>query len=289
MGLEINRAISVGALQPNTRVNQNRYNMVFGTSLTADTFQSSSVKSLATEYYIQKAVNSNPKIRAIVKDFNPKLNLNIDELNELQRGHASDTQKYINGIADNLPFSLRSKVDIKAIDDAAYLHDVGKVLIPPEVLNKPARLNEQETKIMHTHSELSYEILKNSSLDKKTLELIRNHHQNAKKTGYPWVGKDFNADLNLQILSTADKFSALTEQRTYKEPMSNKKALTIIYQDVKDGKLHPFVFKALVNYVETNSLRSSEPNKITPMTIATTEANITAPAEISLAMPTRRE
>ena len=71
--------------------------------------------------------------------------------------------------------------------------------------------------------------------------------------------------------------------------MPDKKALTIIYQDVKEGKLHPFVFKALVNYAETNSLRRAEPNKITPMTIATTDANITAPADMSLAMPTRRE
>ena len=251
MGLEINRAFSVGALQPNNRVDRNRYNIGFGTGLNADTFQSTSVKSLATEQYIRKAVNSNPKIRAIVKDFNPDLNLNIEELNDLQQNHATDTQSIINGIADNLPFALRNRVDIKAIDDAAYLHDVGKVLIPPEILNKPAKLDEKETKIMHTHSELSDEILKNSNLNEKTLNLIRNHHQNAKKTGYPWVGKDFNADLNLQILSAADKYSALTESRTYKAPMSPKQALTIIYQDVKDEKLHPFVFKALVNYAKS--------------------------------------
>ena len=248
MGLEINRAFSVGALQPNTRVDRNRHNAYFGTELNADTFQSTSVKYYVTEPSIRKAIGANPKIHAIVKDFNPEMKLNIEELNDLLKNHASDTQEIINGIADNLPFSLRNKVDIKAIDDAAYLHDVGKVLIPPEVLNKPARLDDRETKIMHTHSELSYEILKNSNLNEKTLQLICNHHQNAKKTGYPWVGKDFNADLNLQILSTADKYSALTEKRIYKEPMSPKQALTIIYQDVKEGKLHPFVFKALVNF-----------------------------------------
>lgn len=252
MGLEINRAFSVGALQPNIRVDRNHSGVYLGNGLSADTFQSSSVKSYATEYSIRKAINSNPRIRAIVKDFNPEMNLNIEELNQLLQNHASDTQNIINGIADNLPFSLRNKVDIKAIDDAAYLHDLGKVLIPPEVLNKPAKLDEREIKIMHTHSELSYEILKNSNLSEKTLKLIRNHHQNAKKTGYPWVGKDFNADLNLQILSAADKYSALTEKRIYKEPLSPKQALTIIYQDVKEGKLHPFVFKALVNFANSS-------------------------------------
>ena len=126
-------------------------------------------------------------------------------------------------------------------------------LIPSEILNKPAKLDEREQKIMQTHSEVSYELLKNSGLNNKTLSLIRNHHQNAKHTGYPWVNKDFNADINLQILSIADKYSALTENRIYKAPLTPKEALTIIYQDVKEGKLHPIVFKALVNYVKTTT------------------------------------
>ena len=130
------------------------------------------------------------------------------------------------------------------------------VLIPKEILDKPAKLTPEETKIMHTHSELSYELLKTTDLDEKTLKLIRNHHQNAKKTGYPWVGKDFNADLNLQIVSIADKYSALTEPRPYKKSITPKQALTIIYQDVKDEKLHPFVFKALVNYAKQNETKT---------------------------------
>jgi HD-GYP domain-containing protein (c-di-GMP phosphodiesterase class II) len=48
--------------------------------------------------------------------------------------------------------------------------------------------------------------------------------------------------------STADKYSALIEKRSYKEALNPKEALTIIYQDVKEGKLHPFVFRALVDY-----------------------------------------
>ena len=106
---------------------------------------------------------------------------------------------------------------------------------------------------MQTHSEVSYELLKNSGLNNKTLSLIRHHHQNAKHTGYPWVNKDFNADINLQILSIADKYSALTENRIYKAPLTPKEALTIIYKDVKEGKLHPIVFKALVNYAKTTT------------------------------------
>ena len=248
MGLEINRPLSVGAIKPKYYYQPKYIN--FGNQF-ADTFESTSLNRYTTETAIRKMIANNPKIIKIVKNFNPELNLNMTELNELLQGHAADTLNITSAIAENLPFTLQNKVDIKAVQDAAYLHDLGKVLIPKEVLNKPEKLNDAETKIMHTHSELSYELLKNSGLNEKTLKLIRNHHQNAKHTGYPWVGNDFNADLNLQILSIADKYSALTEKRAYKNSMTPKEALTIIYHDVKDGKLHPFVFKALVNYVQS--------------------------------------
>jgi len=246
--MEINRIFSVGGISPKY-LYQPKYTS-FG-NMPADKFENRTNTRYTTEPAIRKMIESNPKVKNIVKDFNPELNLNMRELEELMRGHAVDTQNIAKGMIENLPFALQNKVDVKNIEEAAYLHDLGKVLIPPEVLNKPGKLDESETKIMHTHSELSYELLKNSDLNDKTLKLIRNHHQNAKRTGYPWVGNDFNADLNLQILSTADKYSALTEKRTYKEPMGSKEALTIIYQDVKDGKLHPLVFKALVNYAQS--------------------------------------
>ena len=253
MGLEISRPISVGGINPNIYINRN-YRTGFGQSLNADTFERQSIERYTSETAIKRMINSNPQIQKIAKNFNPQMQLNLTELKELLNNHASDTQKIAKGIAENLPFSLRNKVDLKAIDDAAYLHDIGKVLIPENILNKAGKLDDNEIKIMHTHSELGYELLKTTDISPITLNLVRNHHQNAKKTGYPWVGNDFNADLNLQILSASDKYSALTENRVYKEALTPKQALTIIYQDVKEGKLHPFIFKALVNHVNSSQL-----------------------------------
>ena len=251
--MKINRTLGVGVITPN--IYPGRY-VSFGQS---DTVEISSINRYTTEKKKKKMVENNPKVKNIVKNFNPQLKLNMKELNELLEHHASDTREISKGIINNLPFSLKNKVDKKALEDAAYLHDIGKVLIPPKILNKPGKLDEKETKIMHTHSELSYEILKNSGINEKTLKLIRNHHQNTKRTGYPWVGNDFNADLNLQILSVADKFSALTEKRPYKNPLTTQQAMTIIYSDVKEGKLHPIVFKALVNYVNNLAISKSQP------------------------------
>lgn len=240
MGLEINRPLYVGGITSN--INTVRYRGLAA----PDTFEITSNKRYTTEPAVKKMIDR--KVINIVKCFNPQLKLNMKGLENLLENHCANTEITANGIIENLPFSLRIKVDKKAVDDACYLHDLGKVLIPENILNKPDKLNEAETEIMHKHSELSYELLKNTDIDKKTLKLIRNHHQNIKKTGYPRVGNDFNADLNLQILSTADKYSALTEKRPYKDAMSPKQALTVIYQDVKEGKLHPFIFKALADY-----------------------------------------
>lgn len=258
MVIEFSRPRSVGGINANLGIIYPKFNVRFNGNLPSDRFESESVNKYTSEFYLNKAIQNNPKISRILSDVNVPVKLNMEELNHILKTHATDTQKTALGIINNLPFSLKNQVDTKAVSDAAYLHDVGKSLIPSEILNKNGKLDERETEIMHKHSELGYELLKDTNIDRKTLRLIRNHHQNAKKSGYPFVDKNFNADLNLQIVSMADKFSALIEKRPYKEPMEAKKALTIIYKDVKEGKLHPFVFKALVNFAKQEEL-SLEP------------------------------
>ena len=101
---------------------------------------------------------------------------------------------------------------------------------------------------MHRHSELGYELLKNTDIDTRTLHLVKYHHQNTNRTGYPDAPKDFFADINQQIVTAADKYSALLETRVYKNSMTKQQALGIMYKDVTNGTLHPFVFKALSDY-----------------------------------------
>lgn len=234
-------------------INYQKTNVSFNGELTSDRFESNSTNRYTSEFYLRKAIQTNPKIQSTLNEVGVPVKLHMQQLNNLLNNHASDTKRIAEGIADNLPFSLKSKINLKAVSDGAYLHDLGKALIPEEILNKNGKLNAFETEIMHRHAILGYELLKNSDIDRTTLNIIKNHHQNAKKTGYPFADKNFNADLNLQIVSIADKYSALTEKRAYKKAMDDKTALTIIYKDVKDGKIHPFVFKALVNYVNKTS------------------------------------
>ena len=221
-----------------------------------DTFESASPSRYTSEFMITKLVKSNQKINKILRSSGIPYKLNVDGLKCILDNHCTDTREIAEGIVNNLPFSLKNKADLQAIKEAAYLHDIGKVFIPEEILNKNGRLVGNEIDIMHKHSELGYELLKNSGLSPKTLHLIRNHHQNVKKNGYPAVGKNFFADLDLQILSIADKYSALTEARPYKPALGRVQALAIIYRDVREGKLNPIVYNALAAYTMKSELNT---------------------------------
>lgn len=256
MGMDL-RPLGVGGIKPNIGVAP-KYGVNFGSSDYQDTVSFTTPERFLNETAIKKLVTSNPKLQKMVKEINPEIKLNLEELKELAEKHASDTQNIAKGIIDNLSPALKNKVNTKAVNDAAKLHDIGKVFIPLEILNKPSKLTDKEMQIMHKHSELGYELLKNSDIDTQTLHLVRYHHQNALKNGYPKADSSFSADINQQVLSVADKYSALLEKRPYKTEMSPKQALNIIYKDMQEGKISPFVFKALVEYAKT-----TEPQKIT--------------------------
>lgn len=254
-GLDAIKHFGTNGLYSTQRINNNPY-MNFGqANLERDTFEynSKSLGRYSNEATLRQMIKRNPRVREILRQNGMSAELNMENLRALLAGHAKDTQKIAKGITEHLPVALKYGVNEKSLSDACYLHDLGKALIPDEILNKPAKLNPEEEKIMHTHSELSYELLKYTDMDTETLNLIKYHHQNPLGSGYPQANPDFNADINLQILSAADKFSALTEKRPYKESLPIEKALGIMYKDVKDGKMHPFVFKALVAHVRAQN------------------------------------
>jgi len=211
---------------------------------------------------VSEMIQVNSEITRILNELKIPLKINMNVLHDLVKNHLPKTKKAAIGIANNLPDEFRSEVDFRALQKASVLHDYGKVLIPEKIVNKQGKLTEKEREIMQKHSVLGYEMLKNTDLDEGTLHLIKNHHQNAQKTGYPAVGSDFIADINLQILSAADVYSALREKRSYKTEMTKNQALAMIHTDVKEGKMHPHVFKALVDYAnQEENLTKIEPKR----------------------------
>lgn len=218
----------------------------FGQNSIKDSFQNNSVTKFFEESEIRNMISENPQIKKILKENDIPVHLNMKELEELRDGHCKDTQDIAMNIVKYLPPALKQNVNIKDLKEGALLHDFGKVLIPPEVLNKKGSLTAEEHKIMDLHSELGYQLLKNSGVNDEVLTLVRHHHN-------AYNNKGFVPDINLQIINLADKYSALTEKRVYKEKFTPEKALTIIRSDVNSGEIHPFLFNALVKSVHDNT------------------------------------
>ena len=247
MGIEVNNSnqYRIG-LNPNLKLNNYRKNFYFGNSNIGDSFQNNSPVALFNEHEIKKMVCENPEVIDILKDNKIPLRLNMKEIMELKNGHCQQTQDYCVGIAKNLMPALRQQVNIADLKDAALLHDFGKVLIPEKILNKNNILTEEEHKIMDLHSELGYQLLKKSGLNENVLNMIRYHHN---------VNGSYTPDINLQILNLADKYSALTENRVYREKFSPNQALTILYKDVQNGNIDPMLYYALVKAIHQNNPR----------------------------------
>ena len=140
---------------------------------------------------------------------------------------------------------MKHDINLQDIQEAAMLHDFGKVLIPKEILNKKEALTPEEKNIIELHSEFGYELLKQMGVRKKVLNLIKYHHQKPDKSGYPQVDNEFEYDFNTQILKAADMYTALTEKRIYHKPFNKEEALEIIYKEVENGTISQEVFDAL--------------------------------------------
>lgn len=243
MGIEFNpwRVFS----NPVSPVQVNNYSTPFGNKINNDSFQNNSVERLFNEKNILVTIAQNRELQDIIIKNKLPVSLNMKELMELKQGHCRDCADICGKIYKVLPPALKSQVNIKDLKDAAMLHDFGKVLIPSEILNKNGKLSDEEYKIMHLHSELGYQLLINSGINKDVLSLIRNHHDNIENS-------NFVPDINLQILNIADKYSALTENRVYKKPMTPQQALGIIFDEVKNGNVHPMLYYSLVQAVRQN-------------------------------------
>ena len=124
-----------------------------------------------------------------------------------------------------------TEADIALIITASSLHDIGKVSIPEEILNKPGRLTDEEFKIMKSHSEIGASMIRDMDFpqDKPLVriawEICRWHHERWDGRGYPDGLKGKEIPISAQIVSIADVYDALTSVRCYKNAYDHDTAI----------------------------------------------------------------
>ena len=143
-----------------------------------------------------------------------------------------------------------SEEDIALIKTASSLHDIGKITIPEEILNKPGKLTKEELEIMKTHSAAGAQILEqmkygqDKPLYRYALEICRWHHERWDGHGYPDGLMGEEIPISAQIVAIADVYDALTSERCYKKAYDHTTAINMILNG-ECGAFNPLLLECL--------------------------------------------
>lgn len=147
-------------------------------------------------------------------------------------GHELRVTQLALAIARELEYDANSLANLEI---AGKLHDVGKIVVPAEILNKPGRLSDVEFSMIKVHAQYGYEILKESELENEVLMIAWQHHERNDGSGYPKGLKKAGISQGAQIVAVADVVEAMSSHRPYRPALGIDVALEQIMKD--RGKL----------------------------------------------------
>lgn len=153
----------------------------------------------------------------------------IEAKDKYTRGHCDNVTRYSLETAKRLgvPDS-----DLPALEYAALLHDVGKIGIPSNILNKPNKLTEEEYELIKQHPTIGYEILKDIEFLGRSAEIVYQHHERVDGKGYPRGLVKNQLDILTRIITVSDAYDAMTSARAYRlNPLSQEEAFSILRED----------------------------------------------------------
>lgn len=177
-----------------------------------------------------------PKTETLIENIVQSVTRNNDALLSLCKLRAFDEYTYTHsvnacvisvafGVHQNLPLPVLKKLGI-----AAMFHDIGKALLPKEVLNKPGKLTAKEFEIIQRHPALGFCLLERQGFfDTDILDGVLQHHEKINGGGYPLGFAGAHIHPLAQLVSLAEVYDALTSKRTYKPCIIPNEALKIIY------------------------------------------------------------
>ena len=158
-------------------------------------------------------------------------------------------------VSDLYPEYHLSEQEIDKIVTSSVLHDVGKISIPDNILNKPGRLTKEEFEIMKQHTVKGCEILQNipdivdEGIYNYSYDICRHHHERWDGRGYPDGLSGDDISIWSQVVSVADVYDALTSERVYKKAYSHDTAVNMIFNG-ECGAFNPKVLQAFKNAID---------------------------------------
>jgi len=163
-------------------------------------------------------------------------------------GHTGRVELYAVELAKayGLPTS-----DCELIKTAALLHDIGKIGVPDDILNKPGKLTEDEYLKIQDHSTIGAKILGNVDSLKKVSKIIVQHHERFDGSGYPSQLKGDEITIEASILMISDSYDAMTTDRPYRKALSKSQAISEL-EKFSGTQFHPMLTQCFVSSVLTH-------------------------------------
>jgi HD superfamily phosphohydrolase YqeK len=182
------------------------------------------------------------------------LSKTLDARDTYTASHSENVAHYAALIAEKMRLSPRACQNIYI---GALLHDIGKIGVPENILNKPSQLTEAEFEHIKAHPQRGFEMVNHITKFKKTgvLDIIRYHHERYDGTGYPFGLKELNIPLAARIVSVADSFDAMTSKRVYRgRPLTTDYVINEIKQN-SGTQFDPNATQALIALIEEEKIQ----------------------------------
>lgn len=142
-----------------------------------------------------------------------------------------------------------NEIEMKKIQLGAYLHDIGKISTPLEILEKPGSLTHEEMLIMRQHIDMTGSILK-ERIHHDVVQIAYRHHEKSDGSGYPNSITEDQLTLSDKIVAVADIISALTGKRSYKECFPKETVVDILQSQKENGKLSGKIIDAAIRHYD---------------------------------------
>ena len=166
--------------------------------------------------------------------------------------HLFRVRNYVQAVGKALHLS---ELEMKALQTASFLHDIGKLAVPEHIINKPGKLTPEEFEKMKIHPGVGADILERVRFPYPVVPIVRSHHEWWNGTGYPDGLKGEDIPIGARVLTVVDCFDALVSDRPYRKGMTSQKALSII-RDLSGKQFDPKIVELFEHCHAESELQS---------------------------------
>ncbi|MPW27115.1 HD domain-containing protein [Alkalibaculum sp. M08DMB] len=201
-----------------------------------------------------------PRLYSVLLDNGPYRNLDIDinniiHISEMYKSvidfKSPYTATHTTGVAAcaqsiSIKFGL-TDFETNLMKIAGHLHDIGKLVIPNSIIEKPGKLTQHEFALMKSHTYYTHHVINTIGGLERIADWAAYHHEKLDGSGYPFRCKQHEIGIGARIMTVADIFTAITEDRPYRKGMNKDEVYSVLKQNISDDKLDKNIVNLLLD------------------------------------------